>query len=119
MKQLVDGKWLVRAEESQPWVLYVYGLTHDGLWPLRTSTRLLGYARIRCECMVCGDRTVMQLPIPRLRRVPRPANGRHPARENYLRAHEHPDRGHPIFWAQPLRNLHAIRDQPWTAAVGP
>ena len=90
-------------ETTQPWVLYHFGLTHDGWWPLWTSTRVLGRARIRCTCCVCGDRTVLTIRMPRFGQVP--DVGHHPARSAYLAAHEHVDRGHPISWALPMSNL--------------
>lgn len=96
---------LRKFETAQPWVLYEYGLTHDKWWPPLTSTRILGRARIACECMVCGDRTVLSLRIPRV--GPIPDRGHHPARNAYLAAHAHPDRGHPASWAKPLANLAA------------
>jgi len=91
-------------ETTQPWVTYRYGLTHDGWWPLWNSTRVLGFARIECICCVCGQTQVMKVKMPRIGPVPEPASGRHPLREGFLRAHTHPDRGHPMSWALPLRN---------------
>jgi hypothetical protein len=95
---------VTRYETTQPWVTYTYGLTHDRWWPLWNSTRVLGRCRIACTCMVCGDRTVLCLRIPRFGEIPEPANGRHPAREKYLADHRHPDRGHPMSWALPMLN---------------
>jgi hypothetical protein len=95
---------MTRYETTQPWVTYTYGLTHDRWWPLWNSTRVLGRCRIACTCMVCGDRTVLSLRIPRFGEIPEPANGRHPAREKYLADHRHPDRGHPMSWALPMLN---------------
>lgn len=92
-------------ETTQPWVTYTYGLTHDRWWPLWNSTRVLGRARILTTCCVCGKREVASLRIPRFGPVPEPASGRHPARERFLAEHAHPDRGHPMSWALPLRNL--------------
>jgi hypothetical protein len=91
-------------EVTQPWVTYTFGLTHDRWWPFWNSTRVLGRSRIRCVCAVCGDNTVLSLRIPRWGPVPEPAGGRHPAREQYLAEHRHPDRGHPMSWAMPLLN---------------
>lgn len=91
-------------EISQPWIAYTYGLTHDRWWPFWRSTRVLGRARIRCTCMVCGEVEVLSLRIPRFGPVPQPASGRHPAREAFLAEHRHPDRGHPMSWALPLLN---------------
>lgn len=92
------------AETTQPWVVYHYGLTHDRWWPLWTSTRVLGRARIVMECAVCGGRETASLKIPRFGRVPAPATGRHPVRERFLAAHTHPDRGAPMSWAKPMLN---------------
>ncbi len=94
-------------ETTQPWVTYHYGLTHDGWWPFWNSTRVLGQMRMRLACMVCGDQTVISARIPRIGPVPEPKSGRHPLREKYLAAHAHPDRGHPMSWAVPLRNMAA------------
>ena len=99
------GDGMETFESSQPWVCYYYGRTHDRWWPLWNSTRLLGRACIIAECCVCGDRTPLWLRIPRWGSVPVPAGGRHAARARYLALHAHPDRGHPISWARPLRNL--------------
>lgn len=91
-------------ETTQPWVTYMYGLTHDRWWPLWTSTRVLGRARIRMTCCVCGTAETPSLRIPRFGPVPQPVSGRHPAREAFLARHAHPDRGHPMSWALPLLN---------------
>jgi hypothetical protein len=96
-------------ETTQPWVTYHYGLTHDKWWPFWNSTRVLGRFKIVMACMVCGDLTVCTLRIPRFGPVPEPATGRHPRRERYLVEHAHPDRGHPMSWAVPLRNMAAHR----------
>lgn len=98
-------------ETDQPWVCYRYGRTHDKWWPLWSSTRVLGRAGIDAECCVCGDRTTLWLKMPRFGPVPKPKGGRHPARLRYLKAHLHPDQGHPISWARPLRNLAAFGPQ--------
>lgn len=97
-------RWIERAETAQPWVIYTYGRTHDRWWPLWSSTRVLGRARIGMECCVCGHAEVVSLPMPRFGTVPEPASGRHPARERFLAAHAHPGRGNPMSWARPLRN---------------
>lgn len=91
-------------ETTQPWVCYHYGLTHDRWWPLWTSTRVLGRARISMECAVCGKREIASLRIPRWGKVPEPVSGRHPVRERFLAEHAHPDRGAPMSWAKPLLN---------------
>lgn len=91
-------------ETTQPWVAYTYGLTHDRWWPFWNSTRILGRARIRMTCAVCGERETTNLRIPRFGPVPAPASGRHPERERFLAEHAHPDRGHPMSWAMPFLN---------------
>lgn len=99
-----DGRWWSTYETSQPWVLYHYGLTHDRWWPAWSSTRVLGRARIRVECIVCGERRVVTARIPRFGAVPAPPGGRHPERERFLHDHAHPDRGAPMSWARPMAN---------------
>jgi hypothetical protein len=95
-------------EVGQPWVLYHYGQTHDRWWPLWTSTHVLGRARIRMECIVCGHAETASIKIPRFGRVPTPqGDGRHPVRKAFLAAHAHPDRGAPMSWAKPLANMEA------------
>ena len=98
-------KWMERAESSQPWVIYTYGRTHDKWWPAWSSTRVLGRARIGMECCVCGHTEVASIRMPRFGDVPEPASGRHSAREKFLDEHAHPDRGHPMSWSRPLRNM--------------
>lgn len=105
----MSARTMSRAEESQPWVLYHYGLTHDLWWPFWSSTRVLGRMRIRMECMVCGKSEAPWLRIPRLGPVPEPKGGRHAERERFLAEHRHPDRGSPMSWAKPLANLNAHR----------
>ena len=63
--------------------------------------------RIVGECAVCGVRETITMPIPRFGAVPKPAGGKHPERVRFDREHAHPDRGHPMSWARPLRNLAA------------
>ena len=92
-------------EVEQPWVLYHYGITQDGFWPPWNSSRVLGRFKIIFECMVCGDRTVDWIRVPRFGKVP--DRGYHPKRSAYLKAHAHPDRGAPMSWAMPLANLYA------------
>jgi hypothetical protein len=76
--------WMERAETAQPWVIYTYGRTHDGWWPIWSSTRILGRSRIGLECCVCGHTEVVTLRIPRFGPVPEPASDRHPERERFL-----------------------------------
>lgn len=89
-------------EQGQPWVVYHYGLTHDRWWPLWSSTRVLGRARVGMECAVCGAHEVASVRIPRFGRVR--DRGRHPARIAFLLEHSHPDRGAPMSWARPMLN---------------
>lgn len=98
-------RWMETAEATRPWVIYTYGRTHDGWWPPWRSSRVLGYARIGLECCVCGHTEVVKLRIPRSGSVPKPKSGRHPDRERFLDEHAHPDRGHPMSWAKPMRNM--------------
>ena len=98
-------EWMERAESDQPWVIYTYGRTHDRWWPLWNSTRVLGRARIGMECMVCGATTVASIKMPRFKEIP--DRGRHPTRLRFLLDHLHPDKGHPMSWARPLRNMNA------------
>ena len=94
-------------DTDQPWVCYTYGLTHDRWWPFWNSTRILGFARIKCDCCVCGKIEILRVPIPRWGVVPEPASGKHPMRERFLTEHAHPDRGHPMSWVRPLRSIAA------------
>lgn len=91
-------------ETNQPWIVYRYGLTHDKWWPVWSSTRVLGYAKIECECAVCGVREVLKLRMPRFGAVSQPEGGKHPKRVRFLEAHAHPERPHPMAWEKPLLN---------------
>jgi hypothetical protein len=93
-------------DTNHPWVIYIYGRTHDTFWPPWSSTRVLGRMAIDLECMVCGDRTRQWLRIPRFGIV-NPSGGHHPGRVKYLAEHAHRDRGAPMSWARPLRNIAA------------
>lgn len=96
-----------RAETTQPWVIYVYGLTHDLWWPPWSSTRVLGYAKIECQCCICGDRTVLKIPLPRFGNIV--DRGHHPKRRAYLEQHRHPlQQRAPETWVWPLRNMNAL-----------
>lgn len=101
---------LEKYDVEYPWVIYRYGLTHDEWWPFWNSTRVLGRARIECECAVCGVREVVAFRIPRFGPVPEPKSGRHEQRERFLAEHAHPDRGAPMSWARPLLNPGAHQD---------
>jgi hypothetical protein len=53
---------------------------------------------------VCGVREVAAIRIPRVGKVTPPASGKDPQREDFLRRHAHPERGHPMSWQLPLLN---------------
>lgn len=99
--------WRTTYETSQPWVVWTIGRTHDVWWPIWTSTRVLGRARVDATCMVCGRHEVLTMRIPRFGPVPEPPGGRHAVRQRFLYDHAHPDRGAPMSWALPLLNLAA------------
>lgn len=90
-------------ELFMPWIIYIYGRTHDKWWPIWSSTRLLGYGKIGMECCVCGATEVAKVRIPRFGDVPHV--DMHPERRKFCEEHIHPDRGHPMSWAKPLRNM--------------
>lgn len=95
-------------ETTQPWVVYVYGRTHDLWWPPWSSTRVLGHMKIECQCCICGDSTVLKLKMPRF--GPIEDRGRHAARVAYLEKHRHPlQQTAPETWVWPLRNAAALR----------
>lgn len=99
-------------ETEQPWVVYHWGSTHDGLWPPWRSTRVLGRMRIICECAICGRQQTLTLRIPRFGAVAAGGghpSGKHPARLRFLLDHVHAERGHPMSWAKPLLNPDAHR----------
>ena len=90
-------------ETTQPWVIYAYGKPHDRWWPFWSSTCVLGKAKIGCECAICGERITVTLSMPRF--GPVKDNGKHPLRQAFLDAHQHPDQQrNPLTWARPLRN---------------
>jgi hypothetical protein len=102
------AKGMSTYEMEQPWVAYHYGATHDRWWPFWSSTRVLGYAIVVCECAVCGEQRRVKAPIPRFG-DPNPGGGKHPERIRFLLDHIHPDRPHPMSWAKPLLNPGAHR----------
>lgn len=95
-----------RVESSHPWIVYHYGLTHDQWWPVWSSTRVTGRAKIGMGCAVCGRYEIARIRIPRFGKINQP--GRHPVREAFVAAHAHPDRGHPMSWAKPLLSMNAL-----------
>lgn len=96
-------------ETDQPWVVYHYGLTHDGYWPPWRSTRVLGRMKIICECAVCGHSEKLTLKMPRFGLIEPPKGGKHPERVRFLLAHVHKDQPPPMAWAKPLLNLAAYK----------
>jgi hypothetical protein len=102
-------RWLENYDTDQPWVIYRYGRTHDKFWPPWRSSRILGFAKIECECAVCGEKEIVKAPIPRWG-DPNPGGGHHPRRIKFLLAHLHRDsKRHPMSWAKPLLNPAAHR----------
>lgn len=69
------------------------------------ETRITGRVRMRMTCCVCGKRETIRPRIPRWGPVPEPPNGVHPERLGAIERHQHPDKGHPMSWALPLRNM--------------
>lgn len=95
-------------DTDMPWIVYHYGRTVDGWWPLWRSVRVLGRAAIECECAVCGERHIIAAPLPRF--GPVNPNGReHPERTRFKLDHLHRDRPHPMAWKRPLLNPAAHR----------
>jgi hypothetical protein len=84
-------------ETDAPWI------TWDWLSTDR-ETRITGRMRMRMTCCVCGKREIVRPRIPRWGPVPTPPGGVHPERIKAKERHAHPDRGHPMSWALPLRN---------------
>jgi hypothetical protein len=84
-------------ETDAPWVTWTW-LSTD------RETRFTGRMRMRLTCCVCGKREVIRPRIPRFGPVPEPPGGVHPERVAAKERHAHPDRGHPMSWALPLRN---------------
>ena len=98
-----QGRVMERYDADQPWVIYRYGATHDKWWPFWNSTRVLGFAKVECECAICGERHMVKAPIPRFG-DPNPSGQHHPERIKFLLAHLHRDQPHPMAWAKPLLN---------------
>lgn len=84
-------------ETDAPWVTWTW-LSTD------RETRITGRSRLKLTCCVCGEREIVRVPIPRWGPVPEPEGGVHPERAKAKIRHAHPDRGHPMSWALPLRN---------------
>lgn len=81
-------------ETDAPWVTWTW-LSTD------RETRFTGRMRMLLT------RETIRVRIPRFGRVPEPEGGIHPARHEAKERHAHPDRGHPMSWALPLRNIAA------------
>lgn len=90
-----------RYDTDQPWIVWTY-LSTDA------RTRVTGRSAIRMECCVCGEQETVRIAIPRVGPIPEPPGGRHAERVRFMLAHLHPDKGHPMSWAKPLRNLAAM-----------
>ncbi len=101
-----QGRVMERYDADQPWVIYRYGATHDKWWPFWNSTRVLGFAKVECECAICGERHMVKARIPRFG-DPNPGGQHHPERIKFLLAHLHRDQPHPMAWAKPLLNFAA------------
>lgn len=89
-------------EVTQPWVTYHYPYTD------RQATLRGLVAKVEMSCAVCGDREDWTVRIGR--RPKQDARGYAVERSAFLAAHAHPDRVHPMSWAQPLRNPAAHQD---------
>lgn len=90
-----------RYDTDQPWICWRF-LSTDA------RTRITGRSTVLMDCCVCGAREKARIRIPRFGPVPTPSGGRHAERVRFMLAHLHPDRGHPMSWAKPLRNLAAM-----------
>lgn len=89
-------------ETTAPWVTWTW-LSSD------RETRITGRMRHKLTCCVCGKREIVRTPIPRWGPITPPPGGVHPSRLAAVERHAHPDRGHPMSWAIPLRNPGAHR----------
>jgi hypothetical protein len=86
-----------RYDTDQPWICWQF-LSPDA------RTRITGRSAIRMDCCVCGAIQISHIRIPRFGPVPVPPGGRHAERLRFMLDHLHPDKGHPMSWAKPLRN---------------
>src|SRR5262245_1963345 len=84
-----------RYDTDQPWICWRF-LNFDA------RTRITGRSVILMDCCVCGEKRKVRIRMPRFGAVP--DNGRHPERLKFMFDHLHPDKGHPMSWAKPLRN---------------
>ena len=90
-----------RYETGQPWICWRFCSTD-------ARTRIIGRSVVAMDCCVCGARETVRIRIPRFGPVPIPPGGRHAERIRFMLAHLHPDRGHPMSWVKPLRNIAAL-----------
>jgi hypothetical protein len=90
-----------RYDTDQPWICWRF-LSTDA------RTRITGHSTVLMDCCVCGRREKVRIRISRFGPVPMPPGGRHVERLRFMLAHLHPDRGHPMSWAKPLRNVAAM-----------
>ena len=86
-----------RYDTDQPWICWRF-LNTDA------RTRITGRSVVLMDCCVCGRREKLRIKIPRFGPVPIPPGGRHAERLRFMLDHLHPDKGHPMSWAKPLRN---------------
>jgi hypothetical protein len=84
-----------RYDTDEPWICWRF-LTTD------RRTRLTGRSVVLLDCCVCGQTRKVRIRIPRF--GPIPDRGEHPERIRFKLDHLHPDKGHPMSWAKPLRN---------------
>lgn len=91
-------------EVPMPWIVYGYFVPE---WVIRTTGRTC----VRCDCSICGEVAYATLRIPRWGPAPTPESGRHPVRERFMEAHEHPGVSrNPLSWERPLRNMAALQE---------
>lgn len=86
-----------RYDTDQPWICWRF-LTTDA------RTRITGRSAIVMDCCVCGRAQKVRIRVPRFGPIPAPPGGRHAERIRFMLDHLHPDKGHPMSWAKPLRN---------------
>lgn len=84
-----------RYDTEQPWICWTF-LSTDA------RTRITGRSVILMDCCVCGRKRKVRIRLPRF--GPVPDNGKHPERLRFMLDHLHPEKGHPMSWAKPLRN---------------
>lgn len=90
-----------RYDTEQPWVCWRF-LSTDA------RTRITGRSKILMDCCVCGKKRLVTIRLPRF--GPVQDRGQHAERIRFKLDHLHPDKGHPMSWAKPLRNPFAQRE---------